>query len=82
MCVTVFTKASPIISNNITHSTVVGHSGVNLIKNTSTRNIYLLSHVLLNEVHLLRESVEHTKQEYEDQMFIPVKDIRKPTIMS
>jgi peptide subunit release factor 1 (eRF1) len=47
------------------------------MKNVSTRGIYLLSHVLLNEVHQLRESVEHTKQEYDDKMYIHLKDIRK-----
>jgi hypothetical protein len=81
MCITVFIKTPPIISTNITPSIVVGHSSVNLIKNTPTRGIYLLSHVLLNEVHQLQKSVEHTKQEY-DKMYIHVKDIRKTTITS
>jgi hypothetical protein len=79
MCITVFTKASPIISLNITYSTVVGHSSVNLINNISTRGIYLLSRVLLNEVHQLRESVEHTKQKYDDKMYIHLKEEKTTT---
>jgi hypothetical protein len=70
-------KSPTFISFNITHSTVVGHSSVNLMKNISTGGIYFLSQILLNEVHQLRESVEHTKQEYDDKMYIHLKDIRK-----
>jgi len=69
MCITVFTKAPQIISTNIIHSTVVGHSSVNLIRKYINSRYLLTFSRIIKRSSSAEESVEHTRQEYEENVY-------------